>query len=106
VDLKISDIIKLIKTCKEQGVQNLDGFGLKLAFFENASHKVEEDVKIEEVPSEVVEVRKKEDLELNEIELKMEKLADLRLTDPYQYEQLIALDELGEINGRHIEGSE
>lgn len=83
VGMATTEIIELIKACKELGVTQFEGNGLKLEFGSSVATAVHgyEDPAAE-----------KRNLEEAELRLRQEQLEHLKIEDPYTYEQMIAHD--------------
>lgn len=84
-----TEIMKIIKACNKHGVSEFCLDGLKLSF----------GTKLEAVPSAPLSVQIEENpefaksiLEQREYELKQQRLDEMRLADPYTYEQMICRD--------------
>lgn len=77
-----TEILEVLKMCRELGVTHFEGNGLKLEFGQK------------EAPILGVEDAKasQRSIDETEIRIKQEELENLKLTDPYTYEQIIAHD--------------
>lgn len=88
IDLYTKDIVEIIKACRKEGVAALDFGDLHLRFAESAA----ETVKLKGIrPDPVTEARRIPEME---IQVREHELEELRLRDPYEYEQLVAQNEL------------
>lgn len=87
MDFTAEDVLKIIRTCKKQGISEFSLGELKLSFGPKPVHEPV----IPYNPSDPE--REKELLADRELEIKQAMLDDLRLSDPYEYEQLICKDQ-------------
>ncbi len=86
--LTASDVIKIIRECRRQGISEFSLGELKLSF--GPKPTPEPEVAPQNPPNPELE---KELLQQRELELKQAQLDALRLNDPYAYEQLMCLDQ-------------
>lgn len=89
--MTISEITELIKICKETGIRHYEGNGLKFDFGPS-----------EPIPVNLVAVAadpafEQRNLEEEEIRIRQTDLEEMKIRDPYMYEQLIAFDNGGVI---------
>lgn len=92
MDIKISDIIKVIECCHRQGVREFQLNDLKLSFAALEAKlpaEIETPTIIPPAPERV-----KEDLEKEGARVKQEQMELLMLEDPFAYEQLILEKEI------------
>lgn len=85
-----TEVIKIIKACREQGVSEFSLGELKLSFGA-ASEAVPPPPP--NLPNPEAEAQA---FAQHEADLKQERLEELKLSDPYEYEQLICMDRDGE----------
>ncbi len=86
--MTVTEIEKIIKTCRKQGVSEFSLDGLKLTFGPKPEKAQAPPPEIEENPEFAKAI-----LEQRELEIKQQKLDELRLADPYTYEQMICNDQ-------------
>lgn len=93
--LSSSDICAIIKTCGESGVQSFKYFGLDITFIGKIPNGQDSYALS---PGPVTAIRPieidKSIFAQEEYNLKEDEIAELQLTDPYKYEQLIGQKEL------------
>lgn len=87
--MTISEITDLIKICKETGIRHYEGNGLKFDFGPSEPPPV---VAAPNVADPAFEQR---NLEEEEIRIRHTDLEEMKIRDPYMYEQLIAFDNGG-----------
>lgn len=91
--LNARDIIEIISACRKNGVGHFDFNGLTLRFLEMPP---EETKLFEPDDPEAVRARFEHDLKFNEAQTREEELENLRLSNPLEYEELIARQELAD----------
>jgi hypothetical protein len=100
--LTVKEASAIIKACQIAGVQEIVFRGLRLSFGETrpqwGKRKLSRGAKRREVEAEAID---QESLEKEEFATKDQQVAELVITDPAQYEQLIEQEELvdGEDDG-------
>lgn len=97
--LKSSEICDIIKTCFKAGVTSITLGELQISFHarkEASKTLIDEQSHghVTAIPSNLFD--EKDLIQTDEIKLKDEYLAELKLSDPFEYESLLASDELTE----------
>ncbi len=84
MDMTSTDIIEVMKACRDLGVRHFEGNGLKLEFGPSADAKP--------VLGEADPAQSERILSEVELRIKQEQLENLKIEDPFAYEELIAKD--------------
>lgn len=86
-----TDIIQVIKACKQSGVRQFEANGVKLEFGPEDAAKDKIVIGIED------EQASERNIDEHEIRIKQEQLDALKIIDPFTYEQILAQD-----SGDHV----
>lgn len=81
--MTVTEVLQVIEACQKCRVKHFELDGLKLDFDDTPTikHVVADDP-----------VAAAENLERNSIVIKMEQLEEMKLRDPYVYEQIVAME--------------
>lgn len=84
MDLTATEVIRIMQACRKTGVHDFSLGELKLSFGPKPEPTAADN------PPDLVQ--NEEDLRERELELKQSQLDELRISDPYAYEQMICMD--------------
>lgn len=94
MNFKINEMIRLIKVCAQVGVSEFSFGEIKVSFAQHKNDaKMEDGIILPPVPDHIHDERERQDMEKIEIGLRESEIEELKIRDPFKYEELVALGE-------------